>query len=80
MAETTCGGFERISGKFFETMCHQTRRWHAVMCDSGEVRWQHLRECDIAVCIRAKTCGGVGLAATLKARGLCASDDPCTTQ
>jgi hypothetical protein len=38
-----------------------------------------LPECDIAVCIRTKTCGA-GLAATLKARRLCASDDPCTTQ
>jgi hypothetical protein len=39
-----------------------------------------LPECDIAVCIRTKTCGGAGLAATLEAGGLCASDDPCTTQ
>jgi len=39
-----------------------------------------LPESDIAVCIRTKTCGGAGLAATLKAGGLCASDDPCTTQ
>ena len=39
-----------------------------------------LPESDIAVCIRTKTCGGAGLAATLKAGGLCASGDPCTTQ
>lgn len=39
-----------------------------------------LPESDIAVCIHTKTCGGAGLAATLKAGGLCASDDPCTTQ
>jgi hypothetical protein len=39
-----------------------------------------LPESDIAVCIRTKRCSGAGLAATLKAGGLCASDDPCTTQ